>query len=127
AGLRSTICIAFTMTADVFYPFVVNPEVVAPAMAGSAALMVINGPVLKRTRLEGVGQVRLLRDGRCHPAERARMAALPATARGTSIRLRSGTTSTQGRADERRQQDQSRRQRLRRDRQTCCRRRGPAG
>jgi Cu2+-exporting ATPase len=48
--------IAFPLAAGVFYPFTLSPEIAALAMSGSSALVAINALLLKRTRLEGVGE-----------------------------------------------------------------------
>ena len=46
--------VAFPVAANVFYPFVISPEVAALAMSGSSALVAINALLLKRMRLEGI-------------------------------------------------------------------------
>ncbi len=50
--------IAFPAAAGVFYPLMISPEVAALAMSGSSALVAVNALLLKRTRLEGIRQVR---------------------------------------------------------------------
>lgn len=64
--------VAFPLAAGVFYPFVLSPQVAALAMSGSSALVAINALLLKRTRLEGIGQV--------HPKEAGQQAFMPEAA-----------------------------------------------
>ncbi|PWB64257.1 MAG: copper-translocating P-type ATPase [Bradyrhizobiaceae bacterium] len=52
--------IAFPLAAGVFYPVLLSPEVAALAMSGSSALVAINALLLKRTRLEGIGQAKVV-------------------------------------------------------------------
>ncbi|MFC0339517.1 heavy metal translocating P-type ATPase [Paracoccus niistensis] len=51
--------VAFPMAAGVFYPLVISPEVAALAMSGSSALVAVNALLLKRTRLDGIGNGRI--------------------------------------------------------------------
>ena len=46
--------VAFPVAANVFYPFVISPEVAARAMSGSSALVALNSLLLKRMRREGI-------------------------------------------------------------------------
>ena len=50
--------IAFPLAAGVLYPILLSPEIAALAMSGSSALVAVNALMLKRTRLEGVGEER---------------------------------------------------------------------
>ena len=48
--------IAFPLAAGVFYPMLLSPEIAALAMSGSSALVAVNALMLKRSRLEGIGE-----------------------------------------------------------------------
>ncbi|MDV3258124.1 MAG: heavy metal translocating P-type ATPase [Sphingomonas sp.] len=50
--------IAFPLAAGVLYPFLLSPEIAALAMSGSSALVAVNALLLKRTRLDGIGEAR---------------------------------------------------------------------
>ncbi len=49
--------VAFPVAAGVFYPFLLSPEIAALAMSGSSVLVAVNALLLKRMRLQGIGQV----------------------------------------------------------------------
>lgn len=47
-------CHCLPIAADVLYPFLLGPSIAALAMSGSSALVAINAPMLKRTKLTGI-------------------------------------------------------------------------
>ena len=46
-----------TLSAGVFYPFTLSPEIAALSMSGSSAVVAINALLLKLTKLAGIKQV----------------------------------------------------------------------
>ena len=48
--------IAFPLAAGVLYPILLSPEIAALAMSGSSAIVAINAPMLRRTKLAGIAR-----------------------------------------------------------------------